>query len=61
LRYVLWWAAGWSHFSTSFPPGFDFTPGQLVTTILWEMSPGGVLNAVIYGLDEAVWRRRLFR
>ena len=53
---VLVWVAAFAFFIL---PRVEFTFGRLLVTTLWALSPLATFSGVVFGLDEAVWRKRV--
>jgi hypothetical protein len=39
-------------------PRVEFAFGWLLVTTLWALSPLAAFSGVVFGLDEAVWRKK---
>ncbi len=53
---VLLWVGAFAFFIL---PRVEFTFGRLLVTTLWALSPLAAFSGVVFGLDEAVWRKRI--
>jgi len=54
LPVLLWLGA----FAFLILPRVEFPFGRLRVTTLWALSPLAAISGVVFGLDEAVWRKR---
>ena len=53
---VLLWVVAFAFFIL---PRVEFTFGRLLVTTLWALSPLAAFSGMVFGLDEAVWRKRI--